>query len=104
MKHRLILTIVLLMILVLFTPVLYAATITADTTGENNFYDEDFYGVSYLSGTEYIESVSFDITVDLDAYFDFNGGATYANASDPVMGIPLRINHQRYRLGILWQS
>ncbi|EDX74478.1 type I secretion target GGXGXDXXX repeat protein domain protein [Coleofasciculus chthonoplastes PCC 7420] len=54
------------------------ATIIADTTGGNNYYDSDFYGISFDQGLpdSYIQSVTLDLRAgsDTNAFFDFPGG------------------------------
>jgi PEP-CTERM motif len=63
-----------------------AAVITADTTGADNFTTADFYGVSFDSGAGFIQSVTYDLTVDSDAFFDFDGSTSFADAVAPVLG------------------
>jgi hypothetical protein len=63
-----------------------AALIMADTAGADNYTTADFYGVRNLSAESFIQSVTFDITADADAFFDFDGSASFNNATAPVIG------------------
>lgn len=62
-----------------------ALTITARTSGSDNVTDAEFYSLEVTGGAGSISSVMFDITADADAFFDFDGGATFGNATDPVL-------------------
>lgn len=62
-----------------------AAGCLVDTTGSDNYTTADFYGVSN-TGTEPISTVTIDISAWSGAFFDFDGGATYGGAVDPVIG------------------
>lgn len=70
----------------LYAPVIYAAVILADTTGPDNLGTTDFYGVNFLAGTGFIHSVVFDISIDPDAFFDFDGALSYNNSVNPIIG------------------
>ncbi len=71
-----------------FTQTLYATVITADTTGSDNVSTPDFYGVQFLSGpvSSFIQSVTWDISSDTNAFFDFDGAGSFGNATLPVVG------------------
>jgi len=62
--------------------------IFADTTGPDNFDTPEFYGIEFLSGSlgQFIQSVTYDVSVDSDAFFDFNGSSTYDDKHEPVLG------------------
>jgi hypothetical protein len=66
----------------------HAFQIYADTTGPDNFDTAEFYGIQFLSGSagEYIKSITYDVSVDTDAFFDFNGDASYGDQHQPVLG------------------
>jgi hypothetical protein len=64
----------------------YASAILADTTGLDNADTTDFYGVNFLAGTGFIHSVTFDISADPDAFFDFDGNGSYNDSTAPVIG------------------
>jgi hypothetical protein len=63
-----------------------SAIIQADATGANNYTTTDFWGVGFASGSGFIQSVTFDLSADADAYFDFDGAATYGDVTYPVIG------------------
>lgn len=68
-------------------------TILADTTGNDTHLDYDFYGVEFLSGSGFIEWVSFDLTPDPPASFDFDGGGGFVGGSTaPVIGTLVGMN------------
>jgi hypothetical protein len=61
-----------------------AAVILADATGQDNSSDLDFWGVTFQSGSGFIQSVTFDLTADPDGFFDFDG-ASFGTAG-PLLG------------------
>lgn len=66
-----------------------AATIFADTTGTDNNEDPSFYGVSFLEGSlnSFIQSISYNLSVDPDAFFDFDGDSNFVDATAPVIDL-----------------
>ena len=62
-----------------------AAVLSADTTGSDNFSDASFYGIQFVSGPGAVQSITYDITADTDAFFDFDGSASYANTTLPQL-------------------
>lgn len=63
-----------------------ATIITSDATGTDNFTDTDYWGVSFVSGSGYISSISFDLAPFGGDFWDFDGSASYANSTAPVIG------------------
>lgn len=63
-----------------------ATVITADATGSDNNNTTDFWGVSFGSGSGFINSVAFDLTADANAFFDFDGNANFGGVMVPVLG------------------
>ena len=63
-----------------------AAVIVADTTGADTFTSADFYGIDFASGAGAIQSVLYDLSVDGDAFFDFDGASSYNDETAPVLG------------------
>lgn len=70
------------------------AYVIADATGTDWYYtpQQDFWGVSFDSGSGFIQSVTFDIssfpsTMFSDPVFDFDGFGNYNNSTGPVIGI-----------------
>ncbi len=58
------------------------ATVIADATGTDSAdAGNDFWGISFTSGTGFIQSATFDITNDANAFFDFDG-----SPNAPVIG------------------
>lgn len=72
-----------------------AATIFADTTGSDNYVDNDFYGISFLAGNigDYIQSIVFDLRAggNPKAQFDFAAGSPDAPYG-PVFGGGVGLN------------
>lgn len=62
------------------------AGVIADATGSDSASTTDFWGVTFASGSGFISSVTFDLTADADAFFDFDGNANYGGSSGPVIG------------------
>jgi hypothetical protein len=66
-----------------------ATTIVADTTGSDNYFDNDFYGLSFLDGNvgDYIQSIVFDLGAggNPKAKFDFAPGSPDSEFG-PVFG------------------
>lgn len=64
--------------------------ITADTTGDDAFTDPSFYGVQFIAGNagSFIQSVSWDVSIYPDAYFDFDGDLSFGDAFAPVLDLP----------------
>lgn len=65
-----------------------AQIIEGDTSGEDNLADPRYYGVAFLSGGSagsFIESVSFDISADIDGVFDLDGATNFGNSTEPVV-------------------
>jgi len=62
-----------------------AGMVFFDVDGPDNFSTADMYGVSN-SGTEAIASISIDISAQAGSFFDFDGSASYGNATAPVVG------------------
>lgn len=54
------------------------SVILADTTGEDNFGEPDFYGVNFSSGSGSIQSITYNLRAgaDNDALFDFSSSRT----------------------------
>jgi hypothetical protein len=63
-----------------------AELVMADTAGADTFTTTDYYGVRNLSAGSFIRSITFDITADADAFFDFDGSTSFNNAVAPVVG------------------
>ncbi|MDY7015917.1 MAG: PEP-CTERM sorting domain-containing protein, partial [Cyanobacteriota bacterium] len=72
-----------------------AATIVADTTGSDDFFDSDFYGISFLAGKvgDYIQSIVFDLRAsgNPNAQFDFMPGSP-DDPFGPVFGSGVGLN------------
>ena len=85
-------TMLLLLALGTYPVVAVADVIMADTAGADTAYTADYYGVRNLSAGLFIKSVAFDITADTDAFFDFDGDASFSNASGPVLGALTGLN------------
>ena len=64
-----------------------ALMITADTTGNDNFSDSSFYGVSFENGSGFISSISYDLSLDANAFFDFDGTASLNDSTNPVLDL-----------------
>lgn len=67
-----------------------AQIIEADASGEENLTDPRYYGVSFLSAGptgDFVESVSFDISADIDGVFDLDGVTNFGNALEPVVQV-----------------
>jgi hypothetical protein len=66
-----------------------AATILAVTTGSDTYTTADYYGVQFAAGPagEYIQSVTYDLSVWPGAFFDFDGDASFNNATAPLLGV-----------------
>ena len=62
--------------------------IFADTTGPDSYTTPEFYGIQFLSGSpeQFVQSVTYDISVVGGAFFDFDGDASYGNQDEPVLG------------------
>ena len=68
-----------------------ATLIVADTSGASNYSNEDFYGVTFIAGSGFVKSVTFDLTPDADAFFDIDGSLSFFSegsgfADDVVFG------------------
>lgn len=63
-----------------------ALVVTGDTTGSDNQTTAGFYGVAVTGTTgEFVSSVTYDLSVDPGSFFDFDGDATFNNATAPVI-------------------
>ena len=71
--------------LVSLAPAALAESIEADATGTDSSFATNFWGVDYISGGSHLQSVTFDLTADSDAYFDFDG-SSFSGATAPVLG------------------
>jgi hypothetical protein len=63
----------------------HALAITADSTGYDAGFVDDFWGVQFNSGAGSIKSVTFDITATGRDYFDFDG-SEFLNFTHPQPG------------------
>ncbi len=65
-----------------------AGLIRADMSGPTAGGTTDFWGVSFVSGSGWIQSVSYDLSyVDpVEGYFDFDGTGNYGLVTYPVLG------------------
>ena len=65
-----------------------AAIIVADTTGPDSYSTADYYGVAFQAGgvNRFIQSVTFELSADGDAYFDLDGNGNFGNTTSPVLG------------------
>ena len=79
-------------ILFSLAPAALADTIIADATGADSSNTTDFWGVNFTDGDGYVKSVTFDLTADNNAYFDFDGVFTYGNAKKPILGTLIGLN------------
>ena len=67
-----------------------AQIIEGDTTGEDNLNDPRYYGVTFLSAGpagSFVQSISFDISADIDGVFDLDGATNFGNALEPVVQV-----------------
>ena len=64
----------------------HGAVIVADATGVDNYSTTDFWGISFGSGTGFIQSLSIDVSGVAGAFFDFDGSASYKNLVAPKIG------------------
>ena len=62
--------------------------IFADTNGQNNATTAEFYGIEFLSGSveQFIQSVTYDLSVDAGAFFDLDGGQNFGRKTEPYLG------------------
>jgi hypothetical protein len=60
--------------------------IRATAAGSDSFTTAGFWTVLFQSGAGSIQSVSFDLTADVGAFFDFDGGSSFSDATTPVLG------------------
>lgn len=71
---------------------LFATVITLDVadgsgSGDQTFSTTDFWGVTFTSGTGFIQSVTLDLnSISAVARFDFDGSGSFSNATAPVIG------------------
>ena len=68
------------------------STISASTFGADNFTTTDYYVVRNQSGGSFIQSVSFNLTADSNAFFDLDGDGNFGNATTPVIGSLIGVN------------
>ena len=71
--------------LITLAPVALADTIVADATGKDSSFTTDFWGVDFVEGDALVKSVTFDLSADWNAYFDFDG-SSFQGAKAPVIG------------------
>ena len=71
--------------------------VTFMTEGTDNFVDSDFYQVSFDSGTAAIDRIVFDLSVDEDAFFDFDGVGSFGNLIEPLLDSSLGIDPTNIR-------
>ena len=71
-------------VLVLGVVPVHAQVIEADTTGDHNFTDAGYYGVQFVSGGGFVESVTIDLSAHAGAQFDLDGSFSFHSAMTPV--------------------
>lgn len=67
-----------------------AQIIEGDAIGEDNLNDPRYYGVTFLSAGSagnFVQSISYDISADIDGVFDLDGATNFGNATEPVVQI-----------------
>lgn len=67
-----------------------AQVIEGDAIGEDNLADPRYYGVAFLSGGSagnFVQSISYDISADIDGFFDLDGVTNFGNAVEPVVQV-----------------
>ncbi|TAH36378.1 MAG: hypothetical protein EYC70_11290 [Planctomycetota bacterium] len=62
-----------------------ATCLTVDATGADNFTTADYHGVTN-NDCMAVASLSISLANDSDAFWDFDGGSTFGNATAPVIG------------------
>jgi len=80
---------ILVLGLVLLYSQAYSVEIVADATGYDAGYVTDFWGVKFISGSGYIQSVTFDLSTT-GGYFDFDGSPfliPLIPGVEPVLGV-----------------
>ena len=70
---------------VMVSPSVGQLVVVGDTTGTDNFTTSDFYGVALSGGSGFVESVSWDLSVDGDAFFDFDGSGSFMDGTDAIL-------------------
>ncbi len=62
--------------------------IFADTMGQDNATTAEFYGIEFLSGSgeQFIQSVTYDLSVDAGGFFDLDGGQNFGMKTEPYLG------------------
>lgn len=65
--------------------VVHAQAVVAYTAGADTFTTPGLWGVHFAGGPGFVQSVSFDLSVDTDAFFDFDGSSGYWDAVHPVL-------------------
>jgi hypothetical protein len=67
-----------------------AQIIEGDAIGEDNLNDPRYYGVTFLSAGpagNFVQSISYDISADIDGVFDLDGATNFGNALEPVVQV-----------------
>jgi hypothetical protein len=59
--------------------------VVVDHSGPDTFNTADFHGIDNGSNKS-VAWVSLDLSADADAFWDFDGGTTFGNATTPVIG------------------